>query len=268
MFPSKQVIASFGVRGNTRRLTGGQGTTYLVGKTVFKQVENEVVTRWVIDTLAQIEQRGFRIPRFLVSTSGEFLVDGWVAYDFLPGTHVKGRWIEKRGVLDAFHRSLKNVSYPPFLEARMDPWARADKMAWGEMIIECHSWLQPFVNKLTAEIKPLQPLNQVIQGDPGNIIFTEDEAPAIIDFSPYWRPADFSLAVLIVDALVWEDATNSILEYFRDVRQLNQLLVRAELRRILELDGLHRIYGRDCLDEIDKHKPTVELICSMAAAAP
>ncbi len=268
MLPPENVRASFGARGKPKRLAGGQGTTYLAGKIVFKPVEDETEARWIIDILNRVEQRGFRTPKFLVSTNGTFLVDGWMAYEFLPGTYVKGSWKEKREALEAFHRSLKTVPYPLFFEARKNPFARADRMAWGEMAIECHNRLQPAVEKITTHIKPLQLPNQIIQGDPGNILFSEDDTPAIIDFSPYWRPAEFSFAVLIVDALVWERATQSIFEEFSDVRHINQLLLRAELRRILELDGLHRMYGRDCLGEIDTHIPTVELICSMAVTAP
>jgi hypothetical protein len=72
----------------------------------------------------------------------------------------------------------------------------------------------------------------------------------------------------MVDALVWESAAESIFEVFSDVRHLNQLLLRAELRRILELDGLQRPHGRNYLDEINAHIPIVEWISSRAAAEP
>ena len=264
MLPPKKVRASFKARGKPRALTGGQGTTYLVGDTVFKRVENETEAQWVIDTLSSIEEKGFRIPKFLTSTNDTHIVEGWIAYEFLTGIRLKGHWKEKRRALEDLHKSLKNIAYPWHFKSRMDPYSIADRMAWGEMAIVCNNRLEPAVEKITTYIKPLQLPHQIIQGDPGNMLFSEEEDPAIIDFSPYWRPRDFSLAVLIVDGLVWEGATLSIFEEFSDLVHLNQLLLRAELRRILELDGLNRMHGRDCLSEIDAHMPTIDLICARA----
>jgi uncharacterized protein (TIGR02569 family) len=253
------------VKGKPRQLAGGQGTTYLAGTTVLKPLESEVEANWIINTLHQIEEKGFRVPRYLASTNGTFLVDGWVAYEFLPGKRLKGRWKEKRAVLEDFHLSLKAEPHPRFFDERMDCYSLADRMAWGELAIKCHKRLVPAVKKLASHIRPLRLPNQVIQGDSGNILFSRDAPPAIIDFSPYWRPVGFSLAVLIVDALVWEGASDSIIESFSDVRYLDQLLLRAELRRILELDGLSRKYGMERLEEVNAHMSTIEFISSITS---
>jgi uncharacterized protein (TIGR02569 family) len=260
MLPSKHVITSFRARGTPQRLAGGQGTSYLVGNTVLKRAENETEVRWIAETLSRIEEKRFRAPRYLTSTTGTFIVDGWIAYEFLQGRHMKGRWKEKRRVLEDFHNALAAVSMPSFFHERCDHYSLADKMAWGELEIKCHKRLQPAVKLLTSRIKQIDLPNQIIQGDPGNILFSPCAPPAIIDFSPYWRPVEFSLAVLIVDALVWEGASESIFQVFRDVVHLDQLLLRAELRRVLELDGLSRKFGPERLEEVDAHAPTIELI--------
>ena len=263
MTPPEHVLKAFGIRGTPEVLQGGQGTTFRVGDIVFKPTHNEVETIWVIEVLSGMVDAGVRVPTYLSSDGGDVLVDGWMAYEFLPGEMVKGHWEEKRMVLEQFHGALKDVPPPPFFAQRDDPWALADFMAWGEMPIDCHLRLEPAVERLVGCLESIEVINQIIQGDPDNILFEEGLPPAIIDFCPYWRPMEFAFAVLVVDKLVWEGADESIVKVFEDILEFPQLLVRAELRRVLELDGVYRQFGRDCLNEVDAHLPTIELIGSL-----
>lgn len=263
MIPPNRVLEAFGVRGNPVLLSGGQGTAFRVGDVVLKHTRYEVEEIWVIEVLGGIMEEGFRVPRFLSSDIGEVVVEGWMAYEFLPGQMVKGRWAEKRVVLDRFHKALIGVPEPPFFAHRDDPWALADFMAWEERPIICHERLKPEVEKLVEYLEPIEVRNQIIQGDPDNILFAEEVPPAIIDFCPYWRPREFALAVLVVDGLVWGGAKRSILQEFTDIPEFPQLLIRAELRRVLELDGLFHQFGKDCLNEVETHWSTIELICSL-----
>ncbi|MFX0202894.1 MAG: hypothetical protein ACFFCW_42870 [Candidatus Hodarchaeota archaeon] len=262
MAPPTRVLEAFGVRGNPVCLSSGLWTTFQVGESVLKQSHNEVEAIWVIEILSGIEERGFRAPHYLTADDGDVLVEGWMAYEFLPGKMLEGHWAAKREALELFHSALKEIPPPPFFANRNDPWALADFMAWGDLPITCHKRLKPAVDQLMSCLKPIQVTNQIIQGDPANILFEEGLPPAIIDFCPYWRPSDFALAILVVDALVWKDAEPSILKWFEDICDFDQLLVRAELRRLLELDGHYRQFGEDCLDEVDEHLPTIEFICT------
>lgn len=262
MIPSARVLDAFGVHGKPMRMSSGQGVTFRVGESVLKPVHNEVEAIWVIEILSGLEERGFRVPQYLTAADGDVLVDGWMAYEFLPGTMLEGHWAAKRDALERFHGALKGIPPPPFFANRDDPWALADFMAWGELPITCHERLKPAVEQLVSCLKPIRVTNQIIQGDPSNILFEEGLPPAIIDFCPYWRPSAFALAVLVVDDLVWKGAEPSILKEFEDIRDFDQLLVRAELRRVLELDGHYRQFGKDCLDEVDAHLPTIKFICT------
>lgn len=263
MPPPNHVLESFGIHGTPKALLGGQGTTFRVGDIVFKPTHNEVETIWVIEVLSGIVDVGVRVPNYLSSDVGDVLVDGWMAYEFLPGEIVKGNWEEKRMALERFHNALKNVPPPPFFLNRDDPWALADFMSWGEIPIACHVRLESAVERLVGCLQPIEVTNQIIQGDPDNILFQEGLPPAIIDFCPYWRPSEFAFAVLVVDKLVWEKADETILEVFADIPEFPQLLVRAELRRVLELDGLFNQFGRDCLNEVEAHLPAIEFISSL-----
>lgn len=90
------------------------------------------------------------------------------------------------------------------------------------------------VEPLHGRLEELDLPSQVVHGDlSGNVLFADGAPPAVIDLTPYWRPAAFAAAVVVVDALVWGGGDPSLLR-----RVDHQLLLRAELRRLLELDAL------------------------------
>jgi hypothetical protein len=75
---------------------------------------------------------------------------------------------------------------------------------------------------------------QLIHGDlGGNVLFAPGEPPAVIDFSPYWRPAGLALAIAAVDALTWSGADPAILDQLADQPELDQLLARAHVGRLV-----------------------------------
>jgi hypothetical protein len=55
----------------------------------------------------------------------------------------------------------------------------------------------------------------------------------VIDFSPYWRPAGLALAVAAVDALTWSGADPAILGQLAGQPELDQLLARAHIGRLV-----------------------------------
>lgn len=84
--------------------------------------------------------------------------------------------------------------------------------------------------------------------------------PAIIDLSPYWRPAEFATAIFVVDGIVWDSEPDSVMDILDNTYEMNQLLVRAEIRRITELDGAYKQFGKQCLDEVEAHSHVIDLI--------
>ena len=65
------------------------------------------------------------------------------------------------------------------------------------------------------------------------MLFAEGEPPAVIDFSPYWRPAGLALAVAAVDALLWSGAAPAIHDELVGQPELDQLLARALVYRLV-----------------------------------
>ena len=73
----------------------------------------------------------------------------------------------------------------------------------------------------------------------GNVLFAPGIPPAVIDFSPYWRPTAFAAAVVVGDALAWEGADESLLGAVAHIAAFPQFLLRALIYRIV-VDALFR----------------------------
>jgi hypothetical protein len=61
--------------------------------------------------------------------------------------------------------------------------------------------------------------------------------PGVIDFTPYWRPALFCQAVVVVDALLWHAAPASLIAALPGARRTS-VLARAALYRLIASDQL------------------------------
>jgi hypothetical protein len=81
-------------------------------------------------------------------------------------------------------------------------------------------------------LTPLDLPSQVVHGDlGGNVLFAPGLEPVVIDFSPYWRPPGWALAVVVVDAVVWGRAGFDLADALEPEHR-HQLLARATLFRL------------------------------------
>jgi hypothetical protein len=82
--------------------------------------------------------------------------------------------------------------------------------------------------------QPLTLAHQIVHGDlTENVLFAEGQPPAIIDFTPYWRPVGYAAAV-VADAVCWRDADpDPLLAYVSSMEQFPQLLVHALIFRMV-----------------------------------
>ena len=120
---------------------------------------------------------------------------------------------------------------PDFIARRADPWAIGDRVAWGGLPLGEFAQVR-HLPRLAAALRPVEASSQLIHGDlTGNVLFDDQLPPAVIDFSPYWRPAAFASAIVVADALVWEDADESILDAVAHIEDFGQLLLRALIYR-------------------------------------
>jgi uncharacterized protein (TIGR02569 family) len=234
------VVAAFAPGATPKPLAGGQGGSFLAGQVVLKRVALESEAEWSAATLESIPRAGFRVPTPVRAPNGAVVVDGWTAWTFLPGEPAGpngGRWDETLAACEAFHRALSGIPRPAFLDARTDPWAIADRMAFGETPLRCSAAVREVLSSLLPLLEPVALPSQVIHGDlAGNVLFADREPPGIIDFTPYWRPALFAAAVVAVDAFSWAGVDESHAIRFSDDPAFPQMFARAALRRLLEFD--------------------------------
>ena len=238
------VLARFGL--DVRTPIRPMGRAMVAGDIVFKPVEDEAESTWVAEVLSTLVSDDIRIARPLRSGDGRWVVDGWTAWERIGGRPAL-RWNDILAAGRALHAATRTVDRPDVLDTRDHPWARADRMAWGEERGSDVRVAEPVL----ARVRPLDLESQVVHGDlTGNVLFAAGERPGIIDFSPYWRPPGWALAVVVVDAVVWHGAPFALADALADEPEADQLLARATLFRLY------------CGEPRDAHQPWVEFLTS------
>jgi uncharacterized protein (TIGR02569 family) len=262
--PPARVITAFGAFRDPEQLAGGQGTSWRLGEIVFKPIDMaEDELEWQAEVLPSLRAEDFRVSSPKRTADGLLVVDGWCAWEYVAGQHRHRRWSEIVRAGEAFHAALSSVPRPTFLDRRTDPWAVADRVAWGDLPIKDFLRVK-HVPRLARALKPLRAKSQLIHGDlTGNVLFANGVAPAIIDFSPYWRPPSFASAVVIADALIWEGADNAVLSAVAHINDFAQFLVRALIYRGVT-DRLFREDEPIRPDNADPYAAPVELACRLA----
>ena len=97
--------------------------------------------------------------------------------------------------------------------------------------------------RVIERLAPLELEDQLIHGDlTGNVLLDADDQPAVIDFSPYLRPARYADPIVIGDALLWEGADLDVLDLLGSDELSVQLLLRALVFRPL-LSSVHNAPG-------------------------
>ena len=262
--PPAAALCAFGIAGTALQLAGGQGSSWRVGDVVLKPADrSEPELEWQAEVLASISCDGFRVPRARRAQDGSLVVAGWCAHEAIEGRDEGRRWADIIAVGQRFHGALLGVPRPAFIARRRDPWAIGDRVAWGE-IPAADAPDVKHLPRLVAALRPLEAPSQLVHGDlGGNVLFDERLPPAIIDFSPYWRPPPFASAVVVADALVWEGADEGILDAVEHVEDFDQYLLRALIYRTVT-DRLARPDEPHRPDEDDRYLPAVELACRLA----
>lgn len=233
------------------RLQGGMGRSIRAGDIVLKPVEDAEEAGWCQEHLSQLRVSEVRIPQPVATRDGRWVADGWAASVWVlgaPGS--EGRWDELLAVSERLHLAIASWPRPTFLERRRHRWAVADRAAWGEGEIAWVDETAPLAQRLCGMLQPSNHSSQIIHGDlGGNVLFFDGLPPAVIDFSPYWRPPRFADAVLLVDGLLWHDASD-VQPHIPQDDDFRQMMIRAALFRLGALNERARTTGADCRPEI------------------
>jgi len=197
---------------------------------VVRPAEGEGETEWASEVLSRLQPSSeFTLPAPLVDDRGAWTREGWHAIRWVPGHADPSRVDEVLRAGDAFHRALAGIPKPDLLDRRSHPWARADRIAWGEATGPA----DPLLDRLHDAYRPIDLPRQLIHGDLlGNVLFEEGRPPAIIDWAPYWRPAGYGAAIAVADAACWHGHPLERLQADRRTAEWRQLLLRALVFRI------------------------------------
>jgi uncharacterized protein (TIGR02569 family) len=213
-------------------MAGGSATAWRVGKLVFKRAHiSEAELDWQVNVLAAARPDRVRLVVPVQSPEGRFIVEGWLATPLAEGGHEPGRWLDVIATGRRLSAAIAHLPRPAYLDQRRSPWDAADRQAWDDEPLDA---LQryPHLAALAGLRRPVQAPAQVIHGDlTGNVLFAEGLAPAVIDFSAYWRPAAYAGAIVVADALVWDGAPDAITAALDPGPDAGQFLVRALLFR-------------------------------------
>jgi uncharacterized protein (TIGR02569 family) len=236
--PPPAVLEAFGVTAAPRRLPGGHGVTWRAGDIVLKPAEGDI-SIWRAGVLAALPgSPRFRVARPLRAADGGWVCAGWEAMWAVGGEPAPRRIADVIDIGSAFHQAVATVPRPSFLDHRDDPWAYGDRLAWNEPVPGATTAASPLLAPLIAARTPLVSPAQIVHGDLlGNVLFANGLPPAVIDWSPYWRPPAWAYAVVVVDALCWHGARPDVLERFAHLPDWGQMLIRALIFRIATWDA-------------------------------
>jgi uncharacterized protein (TIGR02569 family) len=234
--PNLSIAKAFGADEEPILLEGGEGKTYRSGNVVLKPSGGPDEADWAAELFNRLPQNNnVRLATPIKSVAGTWVYEGFVAWSFLEGKHIKGDYKEKLVASRAFHRLIKNVPQPAFLPLKKDSWSVANRAAWNVKEFHYDEAFLELIRQIEPKLKPLDLPNQLIHGDMGgNFLMQKTLPPALIDFSPAWAPDGFAEGILLADAIVWEDAKHDALEVFKAVPNIEQMAWRGTLRRILE----------------------------------
>lgn len=244
MRPSEHVLDLFAVPGDVEPLPGGQGHSVRAGDLVLSPGRDPEVLDLLGPALARLaadldtrpgrDQRDLRVAMPVPARDGEWVVDGWAATRFEPGTRLLTELSATRAVGAVLHAELARVvgRRPLAREAARDRWAAAERVAFGEAPVPdgAPQLVRALLDRLEGD--PLGP-EQLVHGDlAGNILLDPRGAPVVLDVSPYWRPAAWAEAVWVLDSVLWWGADPE------EIRALAEgpgadALARAAIFRIL-----------------------------------
>jgi hypothetical protein len=216
--PPKAVLEAFETTAEPELLEGGTGRTWRAGHLVLKPLDR------IDGHASESRARGLRDDRRAGAARGPVprIVDGWTAWEYVAGRHEPGRWLDIIAVGERFHAALAGVPRPDALiDPGVEPWATGDRVAWSA---------EPFdgLDDVLAPLRPVTEPSGLIHGDlTGNVLFDDELPPAIIDFTPYWRPLEFQSAVVVADALIWESAPPELADAVEPEYLLRALIYRG-----------------------------------------
>ena len=223
------MLTAFGIAEPPEQLPGT--TVWRCGGTVLRPVADRARAVWLARTLYRVEVPDLRIARPIRATDGRWIVGGWAASRYVPGSPEPRHDETMLAALKLAHATA-DAPRPDF--RRDDVGALADRIAWQEADAEVEEtkggrWFEV----LAVARRPVHLPNQVVPGGLfGEVLFDGPAPPGVVDFDPYYRPAEWGAAIAAVDAVAWGGADTEFLRRWSHLPEWSQLLLRALLFRL------------------------------------
>ncbi|MGO3328401.1 TIGR02569 family protein [Gordonia sp. (in: high G+C Gram-positive bacteria)] len=275
--PPEQVLTTFGLTAHPPIAMDGVG--WRVGEVVLSLVPDHARAAWSATARENLYVEGMRIARPIRASDGRYVVSGWRADTYVAGSP-EPRHDEVLAVADRLHEATAKFERPRFLLQPpappfndVDVFTAADRAAWEETPFRSArgaGMAEPSSEdgqRSLAEVKALAGLrrpvdlpSQLVHGDLfGTVLFAGAAAPAITDLVPYWRPAPWASAVIVVDALAWGGAEEELVERWADTVEWSQMMLRATMFRL----AVHALHPRSTAGALPGLLRVVEIVRMM-----
>lgn len=228
------VRTAFGVQDTEPRPVVWAGRrAWHCGEVLVRPVPDNAVAAWSAGVLDGLQVEGLRLARPVRSSDGRWVVAGWAASRFVPGT-LEPRYDAVIDAANRLHAATAGLVRPRVLDDRDDLLAASAAAAWGERRVT----LDPATGgalyaELAAHRTNVSLPPQVVHAELfGAVLFDSDDTPALVDLVPAWRPKEWAAAVVVVDALAWGGADEALPHRWAHLDEWPQMLLRAALYRL------------------------------------
>ncbi|MBS43432.1 MAG: aminoglycoside phosphotransferase [Nocardioides sp.] len=248
-------------------MPGGDGTSHRAGDLVLSPGRSAQVQAWLSPVLAHVavrfdeapgrHPRDLRVAMPVPARDGAWVVEGWSACRYEPGTEVcrdpdvtlaAGRVLHAQLAASIRRR-------PPGLAGRGGAMLRAERLAFGP----ANAMLKEAVGTPAAAVvrraerhlveTDLGP-SQLVHGDlAGNVLLDLRGAPVVVDVVPFWRPIVWAEALAVLDLVVRYGAPLASLAGWTSGER-HQAILRALLFRAFADEPLRPELYRRSLDVI------------------
>ncbi|GGG12339.1 TIGR02569 family protein [Rhodococcoides trifolii] len=275
--PPQHVCGTFGLRDVPAEPLGVDWDGgWRFGDVVLSPVADHARAAWSAKIRETLVVDGVRLARPVRSTDGRYVVSGWRADTFIDGVP-EPRYDEVVSLATRLHGATSQLERPRFLvQPPVAPWAdvdvfvAADRAAWEPVPLRsaraggATEPTSPDGQRSVELIKQLATLrrtvttdDQLVHGDLfGTVLFSGALAPGITDITPYWRPAPWAAAVVVVDALSWGGADDGLIGRWDGLAEWPQMLLRAVMFRL----AVHALHPRSTTEAFPGLARTADLI--------
>lgn len=254
---------------------GGEAS-WRVGDVVLSPVADHARAAWSANVRETLDVEGVRLARPVRSSDGRYVVSGWRADTYITGV-AEPRYDEVVSLSVRLHAATASLERPRFLVQQptppysdVDVFALADRAAWEDVplssvrdlgsVVEAGSDRErskDLIRQLASLRRPVTTPDQVVHGDLfGTVLFAGAAAPGISDIIPYWRPGPWAAAVVVVDAISWGGADESLIERWGVLPEWPQMLLRAMIFRL----AVHTLHDRATSGVLPGLERTADLV--------